>query len=167
METKEIINNLIKNGGKQFKNVKVLSCTITPSETDPQLVRAALNTNTRLPFLLTGDDGVSKETTSNIVISSNYALIGILRGNEYAASVIGELQLNPKILEVVMTNSVIEVIQERVAANTDYVNPFTTKEDVTPTQFDHNVIINHITSITISKRAEAKLDALANKILGI
>lgn len=167
METKEIVAKIVKNGGKEFKGIKVLSVNITPSETVEGLFRISLNTSKQLPFLQTLDDGTQKDTKSNIIISSNYAIIGILRNDEFAAPVIGELQINPKALEVILANATIDVVQEEVEPNKDYVNPFTTRDDSTPTQFEHKVRINHIVSIALSESAKVKLDRLSDKVLGL
>lgn len=167
MDVKEVVKNLVKNGAKEVKDVKVLTATVTPSESVEGLARIAFNTNKQFDFIQTDDNGTESKTKTNIVISSNYAIIGILRTNEFAAPVIGELQLKPKALEVILAGATIEVVQESVKKDTDYVNPFTTKKDAEATQFDHNTIINHIVSIKLSDRAEAQLSRISDKILGL
>ena len=73
---------------------------------------------------------------------------------------------HPEIIPVLLSGATISVVQTNVNAGEEYHNPFTTKEDVEDTTFDHDTIINYIVGFQFGKTGEKFADILAVKMMG-
>lgn len=163
MEKKEIITELLKNGGVQVKDLKVKNVTVTHCE---NYVRLGLTLNTPVKGMVTKDNGVTyEEGETNVIFVSLYSVTSLLKDNDDAAFAVNHLVNHPDAMSIVLSRASINIIQEPVEEGQEYRNPWSTNAEATV--FDHKTIINHITDIKLSDFAIRKMDRLADSLLGI
>lgn len=163
MEKKEIIAELLKNGGVQVKDLKVKNVTVTHCE---NYVRLGLTLNTPVKGMVTKDNGVTyEEGETNVIFVSLYSVTSLLKDNDDAAFAVNHLVNHPDAMSIVLSRASINIIQEPVEEGQEYRNPWSTNAEATV--FDHKTIINHITDIKLSDFAIRKMDRLADSLLGI
>ena len=163
MEKKEIIAELLKNGGKSVKDLKVKNVTVTRCE---NYVRLGITLNKPVMGMVTKDNGVTyEEGETNVIFVSLYSITSLLKDNDDAAFAANHLVEHPEAMSIVLSRASLNIIQETVEAGTEYKNPWSTNAEATV--FDHKTIITHVTDITLSDFAIRKLDRLADSLLGI
>lgn len=162
-EKKEIIAELLKNGGVSNKNIKVKNVTITPQE---NYVRLGITLDKPVKGMVTKDDGVTyEEGETNIIFVSLYSVTALLKDDDDVAFAVNHLVKNPDSMSVVLSRATLDIIQEVVEAGTEYKNPWS--ESAEPVVMDHKTIITHITDIKLSDFAIRRIDKLADALLGI
>lgn len=163
MEKKEIIAELLKNGGKSVKDLKVKNVTVTRCE---NYVRLGITLDKPVMGMVTKDNGVTyEEGETNVIFVSLYSITSLLKGNDDAAFAANHLVEHPEAMSIVLSRASLNIIQEIVEAGTEYKNPWSTNAEATV--FDHKTIITHVTDVTLSDFAVRKLDRLADSLLGI
>lgn len=163
MEKKEIIAELLKNGGKSVKDLKVKNVTVTRCE---NYVRLGITLDKPVMGMVTKDNGVTyEEGETNIIFVSLYSITSLLKDNDDAAFAANHLVEHPEAMSIVLSRASLNIIQEIVEAGTEYKNPWSTNAEATV--FGHKTIITHVTDITLSDFAVRKLDRLADSLLGI
>lgn len=163
MEKKEIIAELLKNGGKIVKDLKVKNVTITRCE---NYVRLGITLDKPVMGMVTKDNGVTyEEGETNVIFVSLYSITSLLKDNDDAAFAANHLVEHPEAMSIVLSRASLNIIQETVEAGTEYKNPWSTNAEATV--FDHKTIITHVTDVTLSDFAVRKLDRLADSLLGI
>lgn len=163
MEKKEIISELLKNGGKSVKDLKVKNVTVTHCE---NYVRLGITLDKPVMGMVTKDNGVTyEEGETNVIFVSLYSITSLLKDNDDAAFAANHLVEHPKAMSIVLSRASLNIIQETVEAGTEYKNPWSTNAEATV--FDHKTIITHVTDVNLSDFAVRKLDTLANSLLGI
>lgn len=163
MERKEIISELLKNGGKSVKDLKVKNVNVTRCE---NYVRLGITLDKPVMGMVTKDNGTTyEEGETNVIFVSLYSITSLLKDNDDAAFAANHLVEHPDAMSIVLSRASINIIQEVVEAGTEYKNPWSTNAEATV--FDHKTIITHVTDITLSEFAIRKLDKLADNLLGI
>ena len=163
MEKKEIIAELLKNGGKSVKGLKVKNVTVTRCE---NYVRLGITLDKPVMGMVTKDNGVTyEEGETNVIFVSLYSITSLLKDNDDAAFAANHLVEHPEAMSIVLSRASLNIIQETVEAGTEYKNPWSTNAEATV--FDHKTIITHVTDVTLSDFAVRKLDKLADSLLGI
>ena len=163
MEKKEIIAELLKNGGKSVKDLKVKNVTVTRCE---NYVRLGITLDKPVMGMVTKDNGVTyEEGETNVIFVSLYSITFLLKDNDDAAFAANHLVEHPEAMSIVLSRASLNIIQETVEAGTEYKNPWSTNAEATV--FDHKTIITHVTDVTLSDFAVRKLDKLADSLLGI
>lgn len=163
MEKKEIIAELLKNGGVQVKGLKVKNVTVTRCE---NYVRLGITLDKPVKGMVTKDNGVTyEEGETNVIFVSLYSITSLLKDNDDAAFAANHLVEHPEAMSIVLSRASLNIIQETVEAGTEYKNPWSTNAEATV--FDHKTIITHVTDVTLSDFAVRKLDKLADSLLGI
>lgn len=163
MEKKEIIAELLKNGGKNVKDLKVKNVTVTHCE---NYVRLGITLDKPVMGMVTKDNGVTyEEGETNVIFVSLYSITSLLKDNDDAAFAANHLVEHPEAMSIVLSRASLNIIQETVEAGTEYKNPWSTNAEATV--FDHKTIITHVTDVTLSDFAVRKLDRLADSLLGI
>lgn len=161
---KEIVRNLMANGCKRTNGLIVKNVTITEDE---NYTRATLSVKDQIPGYVSDDNGATfYEGLTNNIFSSTFALAGLMKEMEELSWMANAIIDRPNILNLILNGSKVDIIQQRVAAGEDYINPFTTKKDAVPTQFDHDVIINYVVNIELGKVGQKMADKLADKLMG-
>ena len=163
MERKEIIAELLKNGGKSVKDLKVKNVTVTRCE---NYVRLGITLDKPVTGMVTKDNGVTyEEGETNVIFVSLYSITSLLKDDDNAAFAANHLVEHPDSMSIVLSRATLNIIQETVEAGTEYKNPWS--DNAEATIFDHKTIITHVTDVTLSDFAIRKLDRLADSLLGI
>ena len=163
MEKKEIIAELLKNGGVSVKDLKVKNVTVTRCE---NYVRLGITLDKPVKGMVTKDNGVTyEEGETNVIFVSLYSITSLLKDDDDAAFAANHLVEHPDAMSIVLSRASLNIIQETVEAGTEYKNPWSTNAEATV--FDHKTIITHVTDVTLSDFAVRKLDKLADSLLGI
>lgn len=163
MEKKEIIAELLKNGGKSVKDLKVKNATVTRCE---NYVRLSITLDKPVAGMVTKDNGVTyEEGETNVIFVSLYSITSLLKDNDNAAFAANHLVEHPDSMSIVLSRATLNIIQETVEEGTEYKNPWSNNAEATI--FDHKTIITHVTDVTLSDFAIRKLDRLADSLLGI
>ena len=156
------IKALVANGGKRHKDVRVKNVNVTDKDV---YTMVSFTTNKALPAYVAEDDEFVLGT-SNVIYSSLFAIAGAMREDEELAWMTNALLDNANAVQLILSGATLDVIQVEYAAGESIYNPFTTKEDSEATEYDHDVIINYVVGITLSKIGEKFADKLADKLLG-
>lgn len=162
MERKEIVAQLLKEGAKQVKDVTVKNVTVTPME---EYVRLGLTLDKEVDGFRANDDGEYQEAKVNVIFVSAFTIAALLKEDDNAAFAANHLLKHPDALGMILSRAKITVVQESVAKGQEYKNPFAS-EDADTTVFDHDTIINHITSLTLGDFGLKRLDRLADMMMG-
>ena len=163
MEKKEIIAELLKNGGKSVKDLKVKNVTVTRCE---NYVRLGITLDKPVTGMITKDNGVTyEEGETNVIFVSLYSITLLLKDDDNAAFAVNHLVEHPDSMSIVLSRATLNITQETVEAGTEYKNPWSNNAEATI--FDHKTIITHVTDVTLSDFAIRKLDKLADSLLGI
>ena len=162
MEKREIINNLLRNGANEVKGLKVKNVTVNVLET---YTRLGLTLDKPVKGYVAKEDGTFEPGETNVIFISSFAVASILKDNDECAFAANHLVEHPEALNVILSRAKIDIIQEPVTAGTEYKNPWSSNQD-NATVFDHDTIINHLTSIELSEFSLKKLDKLADMMLG-
>ena len=163
MEKKEIIAELLKNGGKSVKDLKVKNVTVTRCE---NYVRLGITLEKLVTGMVTKDNGVTyEEGETNVIFVSLYSITSLLKDDDNAAFAANHLVEYPDSMSIVLSRATLNIIQETVEAGTEYRNPWS--DNAEATVFDHKTIITHVIEVNLSDFAIRKLDKLADSLLGI
>ena len=161
---KNICNEIVANGGTRIKGIKVRSCKITEQE-NYTMVSLTLERKVK-GYRANEDTGIFEEGETNVIFSGSYSLASVLKNDEDLAFCANSLVENPKGFEVVLSGATIDIIQQPVAADELYKNPFSTS-NAEGVALGHDTIINHIINIVPSRRAMAVLDKVALSMFGL
>lgn len=163
MEKKEVIAELLKNGGEQVKDLKVKNVTVTNCE---NYTRLGITLDKEVKGMVTKDNGVTyEEGETKVIFVSLYSVTSLLKDDDDAAFAVNHLVSHPDSMSIVLSRATLTIIQETVEEGQEYRNPWS--ENAEATVFDHKTIINHITDIKLSDFAIRKMDKLADNLLGI
>lgn len=163
MEKKEVIAELLKNGGEQVKDLKVKNVTVTNCE---NYTRLGITLDKEVKGMVTKDNGVTyEEGETKVIFVSLYSVISLLKDDDDAAFAANHLVEHPDAMSIVLSRASLNIIQETVEAGTEYKNPLSTNAEATV--FDHKTIITHVIDVKLSEFAIRKLDRLADSLLGI
>lgn len=161
MDKKEIVAQLIKDGAQPVKNLKVKNVNVAVMD---NYTRLALTLTTPVKGMVSEDGIEYHEGETNVIFVSMYSITSLLKDNDDAAFAVNHLLKHPDSMSVVLSRATIDILQQTVAKDTPYRNPWSDSGETT--EFDHQVIINHITDIKLSDFAVRKLDRLADNLLG-
>lgn len=161
---KDICNEIVANGGTRIRGVKVRSCKITEQD-NYTMVSLTLERKVK-GYRANEDTGIFEEGETNVIFSSSYSLASVIKNDPEIAFCANSLVENPRGFEVVLSGATIDIIQQPVAADEFYKNPFSSSS-AEGVALGHDTIINHIVNIVPSKRAMAVLDRMALAMLGL
>lgn len=162
METKEIVNQLLKNGATQIKDVTIKNVTVTPMD---EYVRLGLTIDKEVDGFKAEEDGTYNPSKVKTIFVSAFTIAALLKDDDDAAFAANHLLKHPDAMGMILSRAKITVVQEHVSEGTDYKNPFAgdTAQSVV---FDHDTIINHITDLELSDFGIKRLERLADMMLG-
>lgn len=159
-----VIKKLIASGCKRIKSVRVKNVNYTEED---NYTMVSFNIGTPIEGFVSNDGGVTYERgKTNIIFTSTYAIAGTLKEDEELGWMANALVENPKALNLIFNGCTIDIIQQEVVAGEEYKNPFSTRTDVEPQVYDHNIIINHIVGFKLGKVGSAMALRLADKMMG-
>ena len=161
MNNKEIVNEMLKNGAKQIANITVKNVTVKQMDA---YTRLGLSLDTEVDGYRADENGEYQEAKTNIIFVSSYAIASVLKDDNNAAFAANHLVNHPDALGIILSRATITVVQQTVAADEEYVNPFASNGEATV--FGHPTVINHVVDIKLSDFCLKKLDRLADLMLG-
>ena len=159
----EVVARLCKEGATIVKDCKIVSCSITPME---EYVRINMGIDKEVKALVT-EDGTTKEVNVSVVFPSTYSVNGALRENEDMSAIISHLNNNPSAYPILLIGAKVDIVQQRIEAKTDFVNPFSTAAEVAVKKYDEDKIISHVVNIRLSDKAKKRVEKIEDKLLGI
>lgn len=172
MEKQEIIESLLKAINEEtgelknelVKGVKINNITVTPQE---NYVRLGLTTKTPIKAYVADSKipGKFELGENNIIFVSLYSIAAVLRDVDQARFAVDHMINNPESTKIILDGAKLDIIQEHVSANTEYVNPWSKEEK--PKLFTHDQIINHVIDVQLSDFALSNLKDLAKDMMGI
>lgn len=163
MEKKQVIEQLVKNGAKSVKNLKVKGVNLNPKD---NYISVSLSLDKPVRGYVGQDDGTFVEGEHNVVFISLFSIAAQLRDDENASFAVNHILANPKALSVLLSGATIDILQEDVVSGQEYHNPWSSNAD-NGSVFDHDTIINHIINIKMSDKANKMLEKLAESMMGI
>lgn len=167
-EFKEIVLNLIKNGGcKKISGIRVKNVTLKQEE---NYLRASLTLMNKVPGYVPVRDASGqiteyKQGLVNVIYTSSYAISGILKNDDENAWLGNHIIKHPQGILPLLVGSTISVLQQFVSKDTEYINPFTTREDAEPVVFEHDTIIYHVISLELGKSGNKFADKMMDKVV--
>lgn len=159
----QVVAELLAKGCAKITSLRVRSSIVTPKD---NYVMVSLSLECAIPGYVSDDDGVFTKGETAIVFASSYSIASVLKDSDETAWAANQLIQNPKGLEVILAGSKIDIVQEEVAADEIYKNPFASS-DSEGTALGHDTIINHVVKIEICPKAKQMLNMLAMNMMGI
>lgn len=160
--TKNVISGLIEKGAKRINNLVVKNVNTTDNGT---YTMVSFTINGKIPGFVNDGEGNYVEGHTSVIYSSLYAIVGTLKENTDLAWLANPVLKNPKALSLLLSGAKLSVVQHRIKAGDAYTNPFSTREDLIPNVYDHDVIINYVVGIELSAIGNRMADKLADAIL--
>lgn len=159
--TKTVISGLIEKGAKRINNLVVKNVNTTDNGT---YTMVSFTINGKIPGFVNDGEGNYVEGHTSVIYSSLYAIVGTLKESADLAWLANPVLKNPKALPLLLSGAKLSVVQHRIKAGEAYTNPFSTREDLTPNVYDHDVIINYVVGIELSAVGNRMADKLADAI---
>lgn len=160
---KQVVAELLAKGCNKIAGIRVRSSIVTPKD---NYVMVSLSLERGIPGYVSDADGVFTKGETATVFASSYSIASVLKDSDETAWAANQLIQNPKGLEVILAGSKIDIVQEEVAADEIYKNPFASSNSE-GAALGHDTIINHIVKIEICPKAKQMLNMLAMNMMGI
>lgn len=160
---KQVVAELLAKGCNKITGIRVRSSIVTPKD---NYVMVSLSLERGIPGYVSDGEGVFTKGETATVFASSYSIASILKDNDETAWAANQLIQNPKGLEVILAGAKVDLVQEEVAADEIYKNPFSSS-DVDGQSLGHDTIINHVVKIEICQKAKQMLNMLAMNMMGI
>lgn len=164
MEKKKVIEQLLKNGAKQVKDLTVRGVNIVPQE---NYIRVSISVNKPIRGFISQEDGSYAEGETKIIFVSLFSIVAQFRDDERASFAVNHILKQPEAVQVILAGAKLNVLQEDVKEGTAYKNPWSENANAVATTMEHDTIINHIVDINLNERAYLLLDRLAMAMLGV
>lgn len=161
MTRKEVIAQLLKEGAVQVKDITIKNVTVTPLD---EYVRLGLTLDKEVDGYRQTETGDYQPAKVNVIFVSAFTIASLLKDDDNAAFAANHLLKHPDALGMILSRATISIIQEKVVAGQEYHNPFSNSDDTTP--FDHDTIINHVSTLTLGEFGLKRLDRLADMMMG-
>lgn len=160
---KQVVAELLAKGCNKIAGIRVRSSIVTPKD---NYVMVSLSLERGIPGYVSDGEGVFTKGETTTVFASSYSIASVLKDSDETAWAANQLIQNPKGLEVILAGAKIDLVQEEVAADEIYKNPFSSS-DVDGQSLGHDTIINHIVKIEICQKAKQMLNMMAMNMMGI
>ena len=160
---KQVVAELLAKGCNKIAGIRVRSSIVTPKD---NYVMVSLSLERGIPGYVSDGEGVFTKGETATVFASSYSIASVLKDNDETAWAANQLNQNPKGLEVILAGAKVDLVQEEVAADEIYKNPFSSS-DVDGQSLGHDTIINHVVKIEICQKAKQMLNMLAMNMMGI
>lgn len=147
---------------KTYRGLKVRNVIVNLD--DDELPRITLVVNSDIDGYVEKDGAYVMGKTHN-VFTSAFALAAVLKENEETAMMANYIVRNPKVAETLFSGATINLIQVPVKANTEYVNPFTTKTNADAYVSDHDWISNLVVAVKLGVVGNKVIDRLIDRMV--
>lgn len=159
---KAAIKELLANGGKLIKGIKVKNSIATEKD---NYVMVSFTLGQDVDGYAADANGIFAPAERNIIFSSVFAICGMLKEDDELSWISNHLLTHPNIINMLFNGGTIDIIQLPIVAGQPYHNPFSTRND-NETVFDHDTIINHVIGVKFGKTGQKVADKLMDKLLG-
>lgn len=160
----DILKKLLAEGCKRINDIRVKNVNVTEKDNYTMI---SLSLGTAIAGYVSKDNGVTYEKGNvNTLFTSTFAIAGAMKEDEDMAWMANAINAHPEALTLILNGGTVDIIQQEVPAGTEYVNPFTTRTDVEPSVYDHDIVINYIVGFHLGKTGMRMADKLADKLLG-
>lgn len=156
---KQIIKQLLNDGWKAKKNLRVRNVTITKKEGYDMLTFVV---EPPVPGYVTNENGDYVEGTTNNIYSSTFAVSGVLKETEDLGWLAQNIIAKPKLANHIFTGGVIDVIYKKIAEGEEFANPFSTSAE--PTEMVHDTYIYYITNLRQSKNGDLVISEMRRQV---
>lgn len=164
----DIVRQLLKDGASINKGVTVRTVSFGNSNiTDTDHFNVYLTLDQPVKGFRQTDDGNWEETTTNVIRISLYTATAIVKTIPEAAFMAKSLETNPKALMVLFAGMTCDVLQQFVQADSDYLNPFSQREEIAPYHMEHDSYYYHVSNVVLGTFAKGMLSQAALAILGV
>lgn len=160
---KQIIKDLINSGNKRINQVRIKNVNVTEKDNYTMI---SFTLASAIRGYVPNENGVYELGMTNTIFTSLYAITGAMKEDEDLGWMANTLLENPSALNLILNGATVDIIQQEIASGEEYVNPFTSRKDVDPVVYDHDLIINHIIGFKLSKVGQKMSDKLAEKLMG-
>lgn len=160
---KQVVAELIAAGNKKIAGIRVRSAKVTEKD---NYVMVSLSLDKAIPGYVANEEGVFEKSETVTVFASSYSIASVLKESDETAWAANQLVANPKGLEVILAGSRIDIIQEDVAGDELYKNPFS-NSSAEGVALGHDTIINHIIKIELCAQAKKMLNMMAMSMMGL
>lgn len=162
--SREIIQDLLNDGCKMFRGVKVRNirdAVLVSNSTGNDYSRLSFSIVGTIPAMVRAEDGTYSLGVSNTVYCRTSDISGAMKDNEEYAWMANEIYDKPKLANMMLNGGTIDIIQRHIKAGEEYSNPFTTSFEPRITKAEHDTIINHIVNLRLGKGGEKNAMMLA------
>lgn len=166
MSVNEICQEAVKNGGKIVKSVKIEDAVVSiddAAEDKPAQVTIKFEEPCVKAFVA-NEDGVFEEKVVDYIVVRTYAISGLFK--KARKGYLGRyIVRKPTALELLLPGAEVDILQQPLAANTWYYNPFSTKETTTARRYATDRIINNIVGIVFDAQGKRQIEKIEDKLL--
>lgn len=160
---KQVVTELIAGGNKKIAGIRVRSAKVTEKD---NYVMVSLSLDKAIPGYVANEEGIFEKSETVTVFASSYSIASVLKESDETAWAANQLVANPKGLEVILAGSRIDIIQEEVAGDELYKNPFS-NSSAEGVALGHDTIINHVIKIELCAQAKKMLNMMAMSMMGL
>lgn len=166
MSVNEICQEAVKNGGKIVKSVKIEDAVVSiddAAEDKPAQVTIKFEEPCVKAFVA-NEDGVFKEKVVDYIVVRTYAISGLFK--KARKGYLGRyIVRKPTALELLLPGAEVDILQQPLAANHWYYNPFSTKETTTARRYATDRIINNVVGIVFDAQGKRQIEKIEDKLL--
>ena len=160
---KQVVAELIAAGNKKIAGIRVRSAKVTEKD---NYVMVSLSLDKAIPGYVANEEGIFEKSETVTVFASSYSIASVLKESDETAWAANQLVANPKGLEVILAGSRIDIVQEEVAGDELYKNPFS-NSSAEGVALGHDTIINHVIKIELCAQAKKMLNMMAMSMMGL
>ena len=152
-EAKQVIAELVKNGAVKTTGLVVKSATTKEYDS---WTRVVLKVNKDVKQNVLGDDDAYEIGVGRTVFVSAFALGAVLGDMPECALFKQKIVANPDSMETLLSFAKIDILQEVVEAGSEYVNPFSEKEE--PRVFANTTVVSHVIKVELGDEGQELVD---------
>jgi hypothetical protein len=158
------IKKLIASGCKRINSLRIKNVNFTEKD---NYTMVSFTLSTPIRGFVSNDNGITyQEGMTNTLFTSLYAIVGALKEDDELGWMANALLDNPQALNLIFNGGSVDIIQQEIAAEEQFTNLFSTKNDATVQVYDHDVIINYIIGFKLGKTGEKMAARFADKLMG-
>lgn len=168
MDKNKIINDLVREGAKHIKNLKVMRVTNYQDKDEREKLCLTLRDAEVPAFVPNDDDDFVEGTTNTIHVFANQ-VIAVLEENDDYCAVMWRYRKSPEKLQTLLAGATIDVLGEHVLPTNDddpddkgYRNPFSRKEKFT--KVEHEQWFYSVVNVVLTQTAINRLKDLYNEL---
>ena len=160
----DVIRTLVQNGCKRINANRIKNVNYTEKD---NYTMVSLTLANPIPGYVSEDNGVTyKLGHTNVLFTSLYAIVGALKEDEELAWLGAALLKKPEALNLILNGGFVDIIQQEIAANTVFTNPFSTSSNPDSQVYGHDIILNHCIKFKLGKTGQKMSEMFAKSIMG-